>query len=317
MPDRNPPLLGIAEQPSALLMVVYNHVPDTHSIGEALSHVDYLVIIDNSTEKAVSNVLDGLASAHPERFLLVRPDENIGLSRAYNLAVDHARRLGVRWVYFMDHDATFTAEFFVQSRRTWESLEKAGARLGAVVPIVSDDPTLLNQGVGLRRNAFILTSSITSGILTNVDILKETGGFDESLFVEAADFELTSRMRRIGRAIYCINAVLVIQEFECPVELFSVPSRLGSAATRLRSLVRVAIGNANIFRTRLSTYSPRRWSELTINLQRLKKVKGLRRQASIISVLNRLEERYVRAFCATGTVKFPVDSQTPIEKEPQ
>jgi glycosyltransferase involved in cell wall biosynthesis len=291
---------------SALLMVVYNHVPDAESIDFALPHVDYVVLIDNSTDETVSNALVQLVARRRGQCILIPSKGNQGLSRAYNLAADYVGKLGVIWIHLLDHDAIFRGDYFLRSREAWESLNGSKVRVGAVVPIVSDDLTLLNRRIGLRRSLTTLSSAITSGILTQVGVLKEVGGFDESLFVEAADFELTSRMRRLGWSVWCINEVLVVQEFETPVVGRTLPVSLGSWATRFRSLVRVAIGNANIYRTRLSSYNPRRTGELRATLRRLRKVKGLRRQVAIIRALNRIEASYVRIFCQPLNGRAPV-----------
>jgi hypothetical protein len=281
----------------ALLMAVFNHLPDATSVNSALLHVDYVVFIDNSTDKSISSSLDRFVSAHPGKCIVIRPGGNLGLSRGYNLAVDHVGRLGVTWLHFTDHDAVFQEEYFTRSREAWGTLSRTYGRVGAVVPIVSDDETLLGHGIGLRGPWFTLTSAITSGILTTVEILREVGGFDEKLFVEGADFELTTRMRTHGWKIYCLNQILIVQDFETPVVGEGLTIKVGQIANSFRSLVRVAIGNANIFRTKLSVYSPRRWAELTANLRKLQGTKGLRRHAKIVSLLNRLEYHYVRIYC--------------------
>ena len=285
-------------------MVVYNHVPDFPSIETGLDFVDYAVLLDNSTDQTVTRTLERFAAEHPGRCILAPMVGNQGLSKAYNIGTRLVEKLGVDWVYLLDHDAVFRAEYFVRTREGWAELSRLGLRIGALVPIVSDDPQLLDGAAGIRRKWSILTSAITSGILTRVCILNEVGGFDETMFVEAADFELTSRMRRLGWEICCVNQVLIIQEFEDPVVGSTLPIVLGTAATKARSLIRVAIGNANILRTRLSSYNPRRAIELRTTLRNLNRVRGLRRQISIIRALNRVESTYVGLFCQPHSRSF-------------
>ena len=182
-----------------------------------------------------------------------------------------------------------------------------GLEVGAVIPIVSDDPRMINQAVLSKRPWFLVSSAITSGILTKVSVLEAVGGFDETLFVEGADLELTSRMSSLGWPLYCINRVLIIQDFENPVIGEKLPVVLGSKVTRLRSVVRVSLGNANVFRTRLSTYNAKRWAELKVNLRALRTTKGLRRQAALTSTLNHLESAYIRFFCTHSHQKIKHD----------
>jgi hypothetical protein len=288
---------------SALLMAVFNHVPDAKSIDVALTRVDYVVFVDNSTDESISGRLDQLALRGSERCVILRPHENLGISKGYNLALEYVARLGVDWVHFVDHDAVFGEEYFDRLRETWVVLSRASMRIGAVVPIVSDDPILLNRGIGVRRPWFVLSSAITSGILTRTDILQEVGGFDDTLFVEGVDLELTHRMRTHGLEVCCLSQVLIVQDFESPVAGPSLAIALGNMLTRLRSVVRVAIGNANIFRTKLSLYNPGRWVELSHNLEVLRGVDGLRWQAALTDWLNHVEARYITLFCSLKAPK--------------
>ena len=280
----------------ALLMTIYNYRPDVGSIDVALRHVDYVIFIDNSSDSSVSEYVDDLVAQRVDKCVLIRLGRNLGLSRAYNLAIDRAKGLGATMVFLVDHDAILSEDLFIHSNELWSLLTERGVKLGGIVPIVSDDRTLLNRGIGLRRRFFTVSSTITSGLFTSVDVMGAVGGFDEKLFVEGADFELTSRMRLQGWKLYCINKVLIVQDFEKPIVNDRFPTWFGCKLTRFRSIVRVGIGNCNIFRTNLSTYNETRWSELSSTLMKLKESQvGV--MASVIYVLDRLEATYIRHYC--------------------
>jgi len=286
------------EGKSALLMAVYNHEPPAQSLHAALAHVDYICLIDNGTDTQVSAKLDGFASAWNSRVFVIRTHQNLGISRAYNLAVNQVDKLLVEWLYFLDHDAICDDSFFVKTRRTWEALSDSGVHLGVVVPIVADDPTLMNRNLGIRRPYSFVGSTLTSGILTRMDVFRSVGGFSERLFVEGADYELTSRIRRQGWALCCLNRVLITQEFAHSIPPLKGASRLGARLSRFRSLVRVSIGNANMFRTRLSLHNPQRWEELVDNWRALRQeVRFHRGSLRIPYYLNRLEYLFIQKFC--------------------
>lgn len=277
-------------------MVVYNHRPDAASIAIALRHVGHVILVDNSTDKSVSDYLDSLVTERSDKCILIRPGGNIGLSRAYNLAINSAKSVGAIWIHLADHDAILSEDLFVSTHELWMSLSERKVRVGGIVPIVSDDRTLLDRGIGLRCRAFTLSSTITSGLFTRIDIIEAVGGFNEKLFVEGADFELTNRMRLKGWKLYCMNKVLIVQDFENPIENDRFPTWLGYKLTRFRSLVRVAIGNCNIYRTRLSTYNERRWSELLTTLKELRK-SDVKVMATVVYLLDRLEYSFIKDFC--------------------
>lgn len=239
---------------TAVCMVVYNHRPDVPSLETALRHVDRLVLIDNGSHPEVRAALAGFASRFPGRVLVWENGANLGLSKAYNRALAGLKELGVEWVYFLDHDATFGDRFFEETRNAWTDLERGGARVGIVVPIATDDPRLANSTLGFRRALSDLRTTMTSGILTRMEVFDAVGGFDERFFVEAADLDFTSRVAQAGYRVCVVNRVLIVQQFGLSPNPALTPVRIGDRLIRFRSRVRVGIGNSNEYRTRLFYY---------------------------------------------------------------
>ena len=235
-------------------MAVYNHRPDVASLEVAVRHADLLALIDNGSDPGTRAALEAFRARFPDRVLVVGNETNLGLSRAYNRALAALRERGLYWIYFLDHDATFGPTFFEETRRTWAELEGQGERVGVVVPIATDDPAVQNTNLGIRRRTFDLRSTITSGILTNLEVFDAVGGFDERLFVEAADLDYTSRVAQTGRRVVALNRVLIVQQFGLSPDPTLGSVRLGDRFIRLRSLVRVALGNSNMYRTKLFYY---------------------------------------------------------------
>ena len=112
----------------------------------------------------------------------------------------------------------------------------------------------MNRTLGLRRLYGELRTTMTSGILTNMSVFDAVGGFDERLFVEAADLDFTSRVAQAGYRVCIVNRVLIVQQFGLSPDPTLAPVRFGDRLIRFRSLVRVGIGNSNEFRTKLFYY---------------------------------------------------------------
>ena len=278
-------------------MVVYNHLPDVPSLEAALAAVDRLVLVDNHSSPEVREALEAFAHRFPQKCRLVALTENAGLSRAYNAVVRDLRAEGIHWLHFFDHDATFTERYFRETHRVWQQLLARGLPVGVVVPIVTDDPTYQHRRLGFRREWSRLQSTMTSGILTNVGVFSGLGGFDERLFVDAVDLDFTSRANRAGAGVFLVNRVLIVQQFGAPPDDERLPTRIANFLMRLRSFVRVGIGNSNMLRTRLFTYPPARQQRLYAALRWIISERyPWRNQARLTYVLDKIEELYGRHF---------------------
>jgi len=301
----------------ATLMVVYNHLPDFTALEAALRHSDSLVLIDNASASEVREELERFRSRFPEKCALILNDTNLGLSKAYNSAVERLTRDGFHWLYLLDHDACFADDFFTATRDAWTRLESQGENVGVVVPIVTDDPRYLGSSAGFRRQFSFLQTTMTSGILTNVDVFAKLGGFDERLFVEAADLDFTSRANRAGYRVCLLNRVLIVQQFGETPHGSRDAIRLAESLLRIRSFVRVGIGNSNMLRTHLSSFPPTRLARLYAALRWIvDQGYPWRHQARVTYVLDRVEELYIRWFATPWPGRSPPLERS-VEAEPK
>lgn len=256
------PRSGELDGKSVLLVLVYNHVPDRESLTRALGQVDHIILIDNHSNPDVVGQLRRFRDAHTEQCILVENDENKGISRAYNDAIRCLVGREVCWLHFLDHDAIFDEKLFVETRALWISLSQRGIPVGIVAPIVTDDPRVRDSHLWLKDDYSSLRMAITSGMLISREVFAALGGFDEQMFSDTMDFELSMRAWSRGLTVVRLNHVLIVQEFEekprAGAPLLSFLDRL----VRLRSEMRIAIGNGNIHRTTLSVYTEPRQRDL-------------------------------------------------------
>ena len=251
---------------SALIMVVYNHLPSFESLTLALNSVDYVLLMDNGSSPPVLEAMESFASPWNGRCIVLRNGSNLGISRAYNRAFQILRDIGVHWIFMADHDALFSTDYFRKSRQVW-SMASESCSPGVVVPIVADDPSIMGSALGLDRPYSMVSSTITSGIMTNMDVIDSVNGFDERFFVEAADLDLTTRIRNAGYSLIRYNRVDIIQTFEVPVSSVGEIQKVLNSVITFRSVVRIKINNCNIFRTHLSRYNDARRRDLMRNFR--------------------------------------------------
>ena len=281
----------------ATLMVIYNHIPDVPTLETAIRHSDELVLIDNGSRPEVRSQLVEFQSRFPERCRVILNEKNLGLSQGYNRAIEQLATEGFYWLYFLDHDARFDDRFYTETRAAWDTLESRGVKVGVVVPMVTDDPKYLGNRAGFRREFSFLQNTMTSGILTNMDVFTTLKGFDERLFVEVVDLDFTSRAGLAGYKVCLLHRVLIVQTFGERPEGARDAIRLAEFLLRMRSFVRIGIGNSNMLRTRLSSFPPARLQRLYASLRWIWQGEyPWRHQARVTYVLDRIEELYIRWF---------------------
>lgn len=252
---------------TAAVFVTYNHVPDKGVLETVLSNLDYLLLFDNGSGNKYIDVIKKICTELGPRCMMIMEAENIGISKAYNKSIQFLKNLNVYWVYFFDHDAFFSNELFVQTKKYFENFETN--KLGLLVPIVSDKPNLLNSFIFYRNPITKIHNAITSGMMTNIEIFQNVNGFDEDFFVENADYAFSQRIIRAGLDIARINQILIVQKFEEKPNGNKTLLSLFDSVIRYRSLIRVGIGNSNIFRTEVSVYNSIRREDLKNSLKLL------------------------------------------------
>lgn len=278
------------------IILVYNHVPALEAINCILKNVNKLIIIDNASSIEVREIVKHICSTH-KNCLFVQNEDNLGISRAINNAVRLAESLNAHFIFFFDHDVFISDFLFEEYAQAWRQLSVSFNRLGIVVPIVTDDKKLFDRSIFSRNKYSHVDSPINSGIMTTVEVFKEVGGYNESIFTELADFDFTSKVKGKNYKIMRINRVLILQTFENKLLKVNGLTVLLDNLIRVRSIIRVGICNSNIFRTKLSVYTNKRWNELDFTTRMLSK-KSLRNRIvlGVVRALNNIERLLTNLF---------------------
>ena len=253
----------------AIVMVIYNHIPDVDSLLVGSKYAKKILLVDNNSLPIITDSLIKIVNTIGNKCSLIRYSVNKGISGAYNDVISKLKD-DVDYFFMFDHDATFNSELFERTIVAVNRYEKQ--KVGVIVPIVADDRNLMGTNLGIKEEYSIVNSTITSGIFINRNLFLKLGGFNTTLFVEAADYDLTRRISEAGYLLIRINLVLIIQEFEVPVKTSHLISKIvNSIMIKYRSLIRIKINNCNIYRTQLSSYNKNREAELFRNLMNLRK----------------------------------------------
>ncbi|MDE6300851.1 MAG: hypothetical protein K2M19_03965 [Muribaculaceae bacterium] len=206
-----------------IVIVIYKQaVGESRSYNLFNSLKQDILIIDNSPEsgnKTAINSVDYISF----------PD-NPGLSKAYNVAAEYAKKNGYDWILLADQDTRFDDDII-------DKLKKASRRhpdIKLFCPfIVAGDklmsPVPLNnyftklENIGFIEETWLdirKTAIINSGMFINVNAFLKAGGYNEDVFLDYSDFNFLVRFGKLYNKAICIDSV-AHQEFSNQVQTIS------------------------------------------------------------------------------------------------
>jgi GT2 family glycosyltransferase len=170
----------------------------------------YSVLIwDNSPEPLTDPQL-------PIPFVYRHSERNLGVSGAYNRALDVAESLGCPWILTLDQDTTLDATYL--KRMLSLSREQAdNSQVGSIVPFVRSQGQLVSpRRLGRLNRVFQIDRSfsgilhanayaINSASLLRVGALREIGGYSEDFWLDLSDVYAFQRLHEQGKRIFVAN----------------------------------------------------------------------------------------------------------------
>ena len=152
---------------------------------------------------------------------------NRGISHAYNVAADYARRQNYDWLLLMDQDTTFSEG--IMDDYLGHIFSHPEVRL--FVPPVRVDSLFYMSPVKLFWKFGFLSkcipsgqvislydySPINSGMCISVDAFFECGGYNENVFLDYSDYQFIERFRKRYSNCYVLETC-VYQDFSVVVD---------------------------------------------------------------------------------------------------
>lgn len=169
------------------------------TIGRAVEalrpQVGRVLIVDNGSGAPTQDVLRGFERM--DGVLVERLGANLGIGRALNVGVAHARRDGFSWLLTMDQDSVVAADMLAAYARAVAD-QPDGGTLVSLSPAIEDEARPREAAHGVERVRY----AITSGNLVWVDVFDRVGTYDEALFIDCVDFDFCLRLRAAGHEIH-------------------------------------------------------------------------------------------------------------------
>ena len=202
------------------LIVIVTH-NGAQTIAETLarcleSNTDIgVMVVDNASLDQTARIARFFCDKRVfHRFL----DQNQGVGAGFNQGLAEAVRRNIPWMMVLDQDSLPEENMPARMVASATALFRENPSLGAVFPLVRCRryPDVIHNpwnwtGTGFAsviedpsdsRSVQMVDTSISSGTLYRVGALCDTGGFDESFFIDFVDHECHLRMRQKGFTLW-------------------------------------------------------------------------------------------------------------------
>lgn len=211
-------------QDVAAIIVTYNPDPEKlrRGLGEIARQVGCVVVVDNASHNLEQCQLVQFGRSLDARLEVVYQQRNVGLGAGFNAGIDVADRLGYPYVVLFDQDSVPQAGMVGELRQAFESLAASGVRIAAVGPRFRDTETgalsrFIPSDKGNTKQAHCQNENetvktdflISSGSFIPVQVIREVGLMDESLFIDYVDVEWCLRGKSKGWSVYGVCAAVM------------------------------------------------------------------------------------------------------------
>ena len=191
----------------AASIVLYN--PDLIRLKENIdaiyNKIDKLVLIDNGSNN-IKLVEDKYYNYN--KITIIKNNNNLGIAKALNQAIEFLESKGYEWVLTLDQDSVTPENIIFEYSKYINDKD-----IGIISPVIVDR-NIKNQVFNNENKSTIelIDKCITSASLTNVEVWRKIGGFDEIMFIDLVDFEYCERIIFNGYKIIRVNTVELLHE---------------------------------------------------------------------------------------------------------
>jgi len=190
-------------------IILYN--PDLQRLSECVGaispQVSKIIFIDNGSGNH-ARIYDSYND--PNKYIWINNNSNLGIAKALNQIIQRTGDLGFEWVLTLDQDSVCCPDII----GLFSSYTANHPETGVISPYVIDiNITGLDEYSKLDLREYEeIKMCITSGSLTNIEIARKLGGFNEKLFIDHVDHDFCLRLYRSGYNILRVNRAWILHE---------------------------------------------------------------------------------------------------------
>ena len=208
---------------SEIAMVIVTYNPDFDLVGEkiqvACSKGAWVIWIDNASPNLQRQWILTLTLGNP-KLVFIPLRKNLGLSAPLRLASILARRLGVRYLLYIDQDSILCPTFLnLYQNAKQKAVQLSGSDdliiLANYVDLsLDDDPFTLLQEICKSDSCVEDTPEglgITSGMFIPLHVIDRIGGISKKYILDFVDYNLIIRARASGIKLYKYKNPMMLQ----------------------------------------------------------------------------------------------------------
>lgn len=225
---------------TAIISLFNPKIEVVNNIMMISKQVDRVILADNSL-KSNNNIL----VTSGQNIIYKHMGGNLGIPRAFNTILSDNSFFWSddEFVIFFDQDSHIAKDqinLLKESYIFFSKKQKVGA-IGAAYKNMDGKVELPHKKTKIGENVYIVQDLITSSMLTKYGLLKEIGFWNEDLFLDGADWDLSWRLRYAGYVCILKTDIPFVHE---------VGKGIKSAAIKMRDCHPIR----NYYRTRDNLY---------------------------------------------------------------
>ena len=195
-------------------IVLYN--PDLirlkQNIESIYHQVGMIILVDNGSDN-----IDKIEEIYGNTngIFIIKNEVNLGIAAALNQIIGKCDIEGIEWVLTLDQDSISPMNLIEEY-----SKHITKSRIAIITPNIKDinsNKMALNNNINKYE---YVEECITSASLTNVQICKEIGYFDDRMFIDYVDFDYCTRVRLNDYKILKVNTATLIHEVGTLKEIY-------------------------------------------------------------------------------------------------
>ena len=162
-------------------------------------YVSKVILTDNS------NIDHDIKFNDIENVIHLRNFLNLGLSGAFNKALQLKECIESDFLFFFDQDSRIDYDYIQGMIDEFVSIEKY-KKVGCIGPSILDESdksyNFPKQSKRIIEEIYEVQIIITSGMLTKYKIISECGLWNEKIFLDFADWDLCWRLKQSGFGVF-------------------------------------------------------------------------------------------------------------------
>lgn len=180
------------------------------NIKTYINKIDFIYIVDNSDDPSHLNIILEKIKLF-NHAILIHSGKNIGIAKALNLALLHAKKDKYSWLMTMDQDTSFE---YKQQQKYFKDFYTIDTTNVAIISPLHNRKFLNST---LNQNPFVTKEYVmTSANIVNVNHALDVGGYDENLFIDEVDHAFCFTLQESQYTILENQTVFVHHELGTP-----------------------------------------------------------------------------------------------------